>query len=689
MRLSRVPRVALTLARAIAIVATSASVAWAQGTITGTVTAQGSAQPLEEVRVIVIGTSVFTTTGADGRYTLRNVPAGTVDIRVLRVGYQEQKKPITVAAGQATTLNFVMAPTVVQLQEVVTTATGEQRRVELGNSVATVNVAKQVQETPIKNMGDLLVAKAPGVQVLPSNMTGGGARVRIRGTSSLSLSNDPIYIIDGIRMTSNSASAQIGVGGTSPSRVSDINPEEIETLEIVKGPSAATLYGTDAANGVIVITTKKGRAGAARWNVFAEQGRVQDNNNYPSTYAILGHAPATPGTVRRCLLTQIAAATCVADSSSVLDIFDDPDLTVIKNGWRNNVGLQVSGGTEAIRYFTSGEFENEIGPFGMPAFENRRYAANNWTMLGEWKRPNALQKSSARANINATISPTLDLSVQSGFIKLDQRLPQVDNNVNSFWFNAMTGPGFKGAGPGYTGVGSLGQPLMGYASFTPGDIFQRTTTQGVQRFIGSMNADWRPLSWLQNRADLGLDLADRVEGLLQRFAQGPDFSTQRQGISTDARTNIRNFTANLGSTASWQAKPWMGFKTTGGVQYVNYELTLEQAQGQQLVPGATTPDAGTIPNITSGTTRTKTLGLFVEEAAAIRDRLFLTAAVRTDQNSAFGTNFQRVYYPKGSVSWLVSDESFFPQMDWMNQLRLRASVGASGVQPGPNDAARF
>ena len=688
MRLSRVPRLTLTLLGAATLAASGAGVARAQGTITGRVIAQQTNQSLEEVRVIVVGTSVFTTTGADGRYTLRNVPAGTQDVRVLRVGYQEQKKPITVANGQTVMLDFAMAQTVVQLQEVVTTATGEQRRVELGNAVATLNVAKQVQETPVKNIGDLLVAKAPGVQVLPANMTGGGSRVRIRGTSSLSLSNDPIYIIDGIRMTSQPASAQIGVGGTSPSRVSDINPEEIENIEIVKGPSAATLYGTDAANGVIVITTKKGRAGAARWNAFAEQGRIKDRNNYPATYALIGHAPGDT-VVRRCLLAQVAAGSCQVDRYSVLDIFHDPDITPIKNGWRNNFGLQVSGGTDAIRYFTSGEFENEIGPFGMPAFEIRRFAANNVPILGEWKRPNALQKSSARANLGATISPTLDLSVQSGFIKLDQRLPQVDNNVNSFWFNAMTGPGFKGAGPGYTGVGSVGQPLMGYASFTPGDIFQRTVTQGVQRFIGSMNADWRPLVWMQNRADVGLDLTDRVEGLLQRFAQGPDFSTQRQGSASDARTNIRNFTANLGSTATWQAKPWLGLKTTAGVQYVNYELSLEQATGSQLVPGATTPDAGTIPSITSATTRTKTLGLFVEEAGALRDRLFLTAAVRSDQNSAFGTNFQRVYYPKGSVSWLISDEGFFPQMEWMNQLRLRASVGASGVQPGPNDAARF
>ena len=139
------------------------------------------------------------------------------------------------------TLDFTLAPAVVQLQEVVTTATGEQRRVELGNSVGVINVAGRVEEAPIKNMGDLLTAKAPGVQVQPGVMTGAGARIRVRGTASLSLSNDPIYVIDGVRMTSdNGNQAQtLGVGGTQSSRVSDLNPDEIENIEIVKGPSAA------------------------------------------------------------------------------------------------------------------------------------------------------------------------------------------------------------------------------------------------------------------------------------------------------------------------------------------------------------------------------------------------------------------------------------------------------------------
>src|SRR5687768_17332364 len=181
-------------------------------TISGRVTARGGTEPLPDTRVILVGTSIFGVTNAEGRFTLRNVPPGNVEVRVLRVGYVEQKRPVTVTAGQAATLDFELDRTLVVLQEVVTTATGQQRRSELGNSIATIDVTKKVQESPIKNMGDLLVAKAPGVQVMPSNMTGGGSRVRVRGTSSLSLTNDPIYVIDGVRLTSQAGNAAIAIG---------------------------------------------------------------------------------------------------------------------------------------------------------------------------------------------------------------------------------------------------------------------------------------------------------------------------------------------------------------------------------------------------------------------------------------------------------------------------------------------
>ena len=202
--------------------------------------------------------------------------------------------------------------------------------------------------------------------------TGSGQRIRVRGVSSVSLANDPIYVIDGIRMSSNNSSAAFGNGGSNFSRLGDINPEEIENVEIVKGPSAATLYGTDAANGVIVITTKKGRTGSARWNVYGEGGVLDDRNWYSDNYTLAGHSPtgallikAGECTPDRCLRKRCnkTDGSFGYDSLRVFNPITNADLTPLGYGYRKAAGLQVAGGTDAIRYFMSGTRDNEIGVF--------------------------------------------------------------------------------------------------------------------------------------------------------------------------------------------------------------------------------------------------------------------------------------------------------------------------------------
>jgi len=387
-----------------------------QATISGRVTATGTSAPLGDSRVIVVNTSVAALTGADGRYTLRGVPTGNVEVRVLRVGYTEQKKPVAVAAGANVTLDFTMEPAIVQLQEVVTTATGEQRKVELGNSVSTINAAERVEASTINNMADLLVAKAPGVQVSPPNMTGAAQTIRIRGNSSISLNNDPIFIIDGVRMSSGAISA--GLGGTNFSFLNTLSPEEIEDIEIVKGPSAATLYGTAAANGVVVITTKKGRAGSTKWQWFGALGSVQDRNEYPATYALWGHNPNSPTKNIRCQLATATPTTCVMDSLTSINIAEDSRLTPIANGNNSNYGLQVSGGTEAVRYFVSADLFNENGTYRMPDFAQTYLRDTMHTPLrDEWIHPEAIQRTNLRANLSAALSPKFDLSVVTGLLK--------------------------------------------------------------------------------------------------------------------------------------------------------------------------------------------------------------------------------------------------------------------------------
>ena len=667
----------------------------AQSSITGRVTANDG-QPLAEARVLLVGTALSAVTAQDGRYALRSVPLGPQVVRVLRVGYREQRKSATVGANAQVAVDFALERSIVQLEEIVSTATGARPREELGNAVSTINTKNIVQESAVSSLQDVLAARVPGVTVQGGQQAGAGGKVRIRGNSSLNLANDPIYVIDGIRLTSNTNSSSLFTGGSQPVRVNDLNPEEIETIEIVKGPSAATLYGTDAANGVIVITTKRGRAGATRWNAWAEGGLLKDYNDYPLNYTIEGHSPATPTTIRRCTLTQLAIVApattpnCIMDSVRIYSPLHDPDATPVGTGYRDQFGVSAAGGTDLVRYFLSAEREEEGGHIVLPEFEKRRYAAQNITPRDYNLRPNTYQRYSTRGNFNATPAANFDVTFSTGLISSRTRFLPESNATVGLGSQIFGGPGFKTNGniSGFE-AGVPTTPLTGYRAWTPGYTFQELLQQKMTRVITSGNADWRPYSWMQNRATIGVDYSSRNDLNLLRRGDGPPINaTYRLGFAEDTRTAIRNLSFDLGSSSTWRPRDGVSLRSTVGAQYVDYYLDQAQATGEQLATGTSTPNSGAVPSASSSTVLNKTIGAFVEEQLAWRDRLFLTGAVRSDQNSAFGTKFQSVVYPKLAVSWIATDEPFFPELGFLDKLRLRSAYGASGVSPGVNDALR-
>lgn len=662
------------------------------GTLTVTVTDAANQRPIEAARVFLVGTTIAGQTTPEGRLVLRPVNPGSYTVRILRVGYTEQSRPITIAAGQGATLSVALTAAAVNLAAVVTTATGEQRRVEIGNATANIDAAKVAEASPLGNLNDLLNSRAPGVTVTSGTQTGTGARIRIRGMNSISLNNEPIWIIDGIRMTSNNANFSTatgsggGTGGNAPSRVGDINPEEIESIEIVKGPSAATLYGTDAANGVILVTTKKGRAGAARWSIYTEGGTLYDRNFYPDAYSLWGKRPNETVSSRAfCNLQRVGTGECRADSTSALNIFDEPDLTPIKSSPRRQVGVQVSGGTDAVRYFVSAEDELEVGVLSLPEFERERFDSTGLRIYPWTSRPNQMGRRSLRSNVNATISPKFDLGMSTNFINVAQRYSLESNATAGLGSHVFGGPGTRDNGA----VTGLGTPLNGYRAWTPGYMWQEKTAQEVNRFLWSGQANYRPTSWLAARAAVGNDWTSRNdENLLQRGEGPPLTAITRFGSRGLNRVYINNLTVDAGATATYN---FLGFqnKTTVGAQYIGFNSSSATTGSNQLAPGSQNVASGTQLTVDEATTRQKTFGAFIEQSLAWRDRLFLTAAVRSDQNSAFGTNFQSIVYPKASMSYLISEEDWWKAPSWVNTMRLRYAYGQSGVQPGPNDALRF
>ena len=650
-----------------------------QGTIAGQATDAVSGQPVTGVLITVAGTALSTHTNTDGRYTIRGITPGSVEVRALRLGYGERRQTATVTAGQTATVDFRMPPIATTLSPVVTTATGDQRRVEVANSVANINAEETVKKSAVSNIGDMMTAKAAGVMVIPGTQTGAGIRIRIRGTSSLSLTNNPIYIIDGARVEGTTGSSSVSVGGTTASRVGDLNPEEIESIEIVRGPSAATLYGTDAANGVIVITTKKGIAGRTQWTYYTEQTAIRDQNDYPTAYRAW-RSGSTAGNVTQCLLFQLASGACTQDSVTSYNLVNDPEATPFGTGYRQQHGLQLRGGTETVRFFLHGEWENEDGVTKVPEFEQRYLSTHARRLSSIQSNPNELARVTGRANLNVALADNLDVAVTAGYTTQDLWLPRSDDSGTAgIAANIYGGPGFK------YNTNAAGDTLYGWREFTPRDVYQAETRQGIERLISSVNTNWRPLEWLGVRGNFGLDLIGRNETQICRFANCTS-TTDREGFKIDNRSSFFIYTLDAAATASRALTDRIGSESVLGLQYYRNVFTRNGAQGRQLPPGATTVTAGAVPNADETSSESRTLGAFLEERLAFSDRVFVTAAIRSDRNSAFGRDFKAVFYPKLAVSWVISDESFFRAPEFVNQIRLRTAYGASGVQPGPTDA---
>ncbi|HEU5208626.1 MAG TPA: SusC/RagA family TonB-linked outer membrane protein [Longimicrobiales bacterium] len=672
----------LALAGLVPLLGASTAVAQ-QGTITGTITDQESGQPLSSAQVVVVGTNIGTITNVEGAYTLRGVPAGTVSVRALSIGYSEQTRQVTVESGGIATADFALRATAISMDPMVVTATGEQRRIEVGNSIANVDASRITQQRAVSNFADLMTSRTAGVQVIPGTQTGAGVRFRIRGTSSLSLANDPIFIIDGVRVEGTTGSMSVGVGGTTPARINDINPEEIESIEIVRGPSAATLYGTDAANGVVVIQTKRGVAGRAQWSYYTEQTAIVDNNDYPDAYWGWT-AASTRSNTTQCYLFQVAAGSCAQDSVTVYNPTADDESTPFGTGYRQQHGLQLRGGTEAIRYFVHGEWEDETGSLKVPEFDQRWLAARNITLRDEQERPNALNRVTARSNLDVTLSDEFDFSVNAGYTSQNLRLPRSDDSgVPGVATNIYGGPGYE-----YM-LNAAGDTLHGWRTVTPREIYRTTTEQNIRRFIGSVASNWRPTDWLGLRANVGLDYINRQDTQLCRFSECPVSGDDHLGFKVDNRTNFFIYTLDAAATATRSFSDALKGTTILGVQYYQSIFDRNGAEGHELPPGATTINAGAVQFADETSDESRTLGAFVEQQIAFRDRLFLTGAIRSDRNSAFGADFKTVFYPKFSASWVVSEEEFFPTPGWLSQLRLRTAYGASGVQPGTTAAVEF
>lgn len=658
------------------------------GIIRGRVTERESAQPVPGAQVVVVGTRIGNVTDANGNYTISGVPAGQVTLRVTRIGYAPHSEVVTVNDNAEVTANMALERAAARLEEVVTTATGAQSVRQFGNVVATVKTDSitALQVTP--SVTEVLQGRTAGVQVIQgTGQTGTSSSIRIRGTSSLSLTNEPLVIVDGIRFDNASEDANFTSGRVN--RLSTMNPEEIESLDIIKGPSAAALYGTAAANGVIIIKTKRGQIGRPQWSARAEYGLLSNPGGQTGNYWSYGRNlvnGAPTAAVVQCKIQDFSRNLCVIDSTRFHDPWTDPETDPFATTPRFLYGGQVSGGTESVKYFVSAEREDETGPYQMPTFERNRIRAERGGVSPRDREinPNELVQNSFRGNFSIGIRPNLTLDINSGYIRRDLWTAFEGTFFAGMTFQYLTARGTKA--PVQTANGLQREYL--------GDIFGVENKLRSDRFTGSSSLNWQPYSWLTARAVVGIDQNNNFGYRQQMNGEGPRVGlswgpTGREGGKDYTRVNASRYTTDLGATGTYNLTSEISTRTSVGAQLFFDAVYQSQGRGYGLPPGASTPNSASRRESWEFTTEEKTYGGFLEEQVGWRDRLFVTVGGRTDQNSAFGRSVGNTFYPRAAVSYVISEESWFPSVPGMNRLRLRAAEGRAGVQPSSIAALQY
>lgn len=642
------------------------------GAVIGTITDSTTGRPLSGATIEVAQASratVSTVSADDGSYRVEGLFAGSHALEVRRLGYRRAVKRVTVTAGTTHRLNVSLVALPRMLDEVVATATGEQALRQMGNVIETVRVDSLSLTAPITTLGDALTARAPGVQVFSAGgLTGASPQINIRGQNSFSLSNQPLLIVDGVRVDNSSAGGYGSSTMTSPpsGRFNDVPVSDIESVEIVKGPSAATLYGTDAANGVILVKTKRGEPGPPQWRLHAEGGALTfDRDRFSLSYAAWGHTPTATDT--HCTLLDVANGGCVIDSVTTFSPLRDPDTSPIGTGRRTAFGMDVSGGRAGFTYFISGDYENEIGYLRMPPSDARVLEAQRGgaALSNEEMHPNSVKKYAARGNFSLPLAPVVSLAASVGITRARAVIP---------WSYALeygeAGPGWRDANDGW---------LRGLRI---GGMFASRHREDINHFTGSATATWTPASWLNARLTSGLDLTGTYFDQLSRAGEGfPGFGTAGERESSQLSGSLA--TVDAGVTVTLPVTNAVSSRTSVGAQYNRQRTVFSKAAAQILAPGSETVAGAATPIVGESSTESVVAGAYLEEQIGVHDRVFITGGVRMDGSSSFGEGFGVAVYPKASISWLVSDESFWPRVPGVSSLRLRAAFGYAGVQPGP------
>jgi TonB-dependent starch-binding outer membrane protein SusC len=648
------------------------------GRITGAVIDSATAQPLASANVQVVGTTLGASTGADGRYLIPSVPAGTHQLRITRIGYGPRTRSVTVVAGEAVTVDAALASQAVQLSTVVSIGYGTTTQRNVTGSVATVQT-EALEKAPIATIDQMLQGTAPGVQVTTASSEPGGAlSIRIRGASSITGNAEPLYVIDGFPIENDIEGSAVGNAGrtrtTPPNPMSTLNPSDIETISILKDASATAIYGARGANGVVIITTRQGRGTKPQFSLDYYTGTQSIAKKYPMLNAAEYIQYANEfGQNSSTAYTPFPDTTKARLLASGIDT--DWQDEIFRAGSTQNLQLAVRGATQAsspTRYSLSAGYFNTDG-----------------IVLGS-----GLGRYSARVNLNQSMGSRIELG--GNFSAAQARSKSVptggQQNANAGAVSAAIQyvpilPVRRADGT-YSYINS---DLNAYNALL--DAPQTPNPVSLAEEVKDSLSDTRLLGNLFGEATL-------VEGLKARVSFGADYAN-RWRYTYYPRTTLRGQQSNgeairaASATSSWLNENTLTYQREffrvhdinllAGYTRQRTDVDGSSMNNTNFVSditgyfdiGAGTQEGG--PSISSRRT-TQTLESFLGRVNyALLDRYLLTLTARRDGSSRFAAGRKWGWFPSAALGWRASAEPWFPTIGGkIDELKFRASYGLVG-----------
>jgi TonB-linked SusC/RagA family outer membrane protein len=651
-------RAAALLASLVALAgAPTAATAQGSATVQGTVTDSVGRRPIAGVQVVIAGTTRGTLSDEAGRYTIRSVPAGQVTVRAQRLGFAAAEQQLSVAAGETATADFMMRAVATVLSEVVVTGYGTASRAEVSSAVTQVS-GDAVRGMPIAGVDAALQGKAPGVQVVQNaGNPGNGITVRVRGSSSISAGNQPLYVVDGVPMQREDLS-QFDLGGQNLNAVTGLSPDEIESIDILKDAAAAAIYGSRGANGVIQITTKRGRPGRTRFSFNAYYGsqtnaKKLDLLSGPEYVEFMNEAAVNGG--------DDAPFTPGVDDQINTDWQD----VLTRTAPVTDLNLSVMGGSERISYLLSGSLFDQTG-----------------IVIGsDYDRVNG------RFNVDFTATSRLAFRSSIGLARERWHRVESDDTIEGPSANAVA-------------VQPNIAPRRPDGSFTTSDegieyanplalALLNTAPATAYRLLGGVDAMWDITDRLRLTGRVGADIYDMNE---RRWESGLAPDTYSAGVRGVGRHATNNSTRYLTE----------GYFTFDPVRHVAQRLTLTAGAGLEYnreertyLRGENFPSdffryvgsAGRIVDYDGDASGHNLQSFFARANYSLLDRYLVTASFRADGSSRFGTNNRWGFFPAASVGWVATDEPFLSGLKRFADVKLRASYGVTGNQGITNNFA--